>query len=483
MKKLILILTIFTVSLLSPLAHSAIPWEPAGWKAEELGVPLKTYGIGKYGDSHIIVTAVKNKDVTTFIEDDLIYSTDYGDTWTRVKLNTRTKSVGVLNDIVYYSNDVYTVFTKVGDFTNWDTLRLPLVCQGAYAFANYEDKLFYANNAIYAFSDKIDIGYYKSVNGGKSWQIILYDKFKFPYSIVDIALYDDNHIVFIAVDSEKKFSIMGTPIDNINEYEDVSKDFPEVFEHFQPKYLAADKNIIIATGGVIGKDDDDFRPNYVLSQDQGKTWYRILTKEEGKNNYDFPFKYNDLKSFNVDLRGTKPFAFADSLYVVPVIFASAHNPKQFLGSINSKTKLPLLSGDDEIVKPGFLKYPGFQTAGDYIISKSIHNFSDHDGGSFQRVKISEFLKLLQSSNVQTGSGKVINSKELQIFPNPAQTHILVKLDNEIDYTFEVISNDGKVMKQGKLINNKIDISNLATGAYILKVSNGDESYSGKFAKE
>ncbi|MFN6083443.1 MAG: fasciclin domain-containing protein [Fluviicola sp.] len=77
----------------------------------------------------------------------------------------------------------------------------------------------------------------------------------------------------------------------------------------------------------------------------------------------------------------------------------------------------------------------------------------------------------------------INSNEaitMDIFPNPAVDVVSIKGINEGDFT--VFNSLGAVVLSGKLTNGKIDLSNLSTGVYQLKLTNKEAFYQGRIIK-
>jgi transforming growth factor-beta-induced protein len=77
----------------------------------------------------------------------------------------------------------------------------------------------------------------------------------------------------------------------------------------------------------------------------------------------------------------------------------------------------------------------------------------------------------------------INSNEansMDIFPNPAVDVVSIKGINEGDFT--VFNSLGAVVKSGKLTNGKIDLSDLSTGVYQLKLTNKEAFYQGRIIK-
>jgi bacillolysin len=72
--------------------------------------------------------------------------------------------------------------------------------------------------------------------------------------------------------------------------------------------------------------------------------------------------------------------------------------------------------------------------------------------------------------------------EFTLYPNPTNSHLSVSLNDE-NATYEIVSFLGQVVKTGKITPEGIDVSELSSGVYILKVNNNIETVSKKFIKK
>jgi hypothetical protein len=75
-----------------------------------------------------------------------------------------------------------------------------------------------------------------------------------------------------------------------------------------------------------------------------------------------------------------------------------------------------------------------------------------------------------------------NVKDLTIYPNPAQNEVFVSGIEHIS-NVEIISLDGKVVMSETTDNNRIDVSSVEGGMYIIRVISGNEVYTTRFVKE
>ncbi|MBA5247893.1 T9SS type A sorting domain-containing protein [Marnyiella aurantia] len=99
----------------------------------------------------------------------------------------------------------------------------------------------------------------------------------------------------------------------------------------------------------------------------------------------------------------------------------------------------------------------------------------YSGGSFEDEDRTIF-KL--SSNLATSEAL---QAQFEVYPNPAKDVLNVtKVSNRALYT--IYSSIGQVVAKGKVQDNKVNVSGLATGAYIITVSDGEFSGNVKFIK-
>ena len=72
-----------------------------------------------------------------------------------------------------------------------------------------------------------------------------------------------------------------------------------------------------------------------------------------------------------------------------------------------------------------------------------------------------------------------------VFPNPATNKINIEFECIVpkNITANIYDSKGSLVKSETLINNEIDINNLAQGLYLLTIQSEGKSYSSKFVKE
>lgn len=82
----------------------------------------------------------------------------------------------------------------------------------------------------------------------------------------------------------------------------------------------------------------------------------------------------------------------------------------------------------------------------------------------------------------TGLNNISKSKSLLVCPNPATTHLTIaaELQNALVAIFDL---NGKLLFSQEMIDNKINISNLEKGIYVLKIANNKTNLQARFIKE
>lgn len=78
---------------------------------------------------------------------------------------------------------------------------------------------------------------------------------------------------------------------------------------------------------------------------------------------------------------------------------------------------------------------------------------------------------------------IASIEELSIYPNPVDDMISIKNEFTTEsIQYEIIDPLGRQIQQGQLLNNRIEVSNLAQGNYILKAASVNKIFVGKFVK-
>jgi hypothetical protein len=87
--------------------------------------------------------------------------------------------------------------------------------------------------------------------------------------------------------------------------------------------------------------------------------------------------------------------------------------------------------------------------------------------------VNSFTSTTSSNSVQT----------FQMYPNPAQAILNIKLATDGISTFRIVNVLGKTVKSGSISNQPINISRLKTGIYLIEINDGEEIILEKFIKQ
>jgi hypothetical protein len=83
-----------------------------------------------------------------------------------------------------------------------------------------------------------------------------------------------------------------------------------------------------------------------------------------------------------------------------------------------------------------------------------------------------------------GISDILNENKILFYPNPANTILFIKTEDNSLSQYQIFNSIGQVMKQGKLTENSVDVSGLTKGIYFiqLNVKNG-QMFNSKFIKD
>jgi phenolic acid decarboxylase len=75
----------------------------------------------------------------------------------------------------------------------------------------------------------------------------------------------------------------------------------------------------------------------------------------------------------------------------------------------------------------------------------------------------------------------LTNHEIMLYPNPSESEIYISKLDIINNEYQIINENGSIVSNGIIHDNKITISNLEKGIYLLKISNIKQIY--KFIKK
>lgn len=103
------------------------------------------------------------------------------------------------------------------------------------------------------------------------------------------------------------------------------------------------------------------------------------------------------------------------------------------------------------------------------------------GGVISQGSFKDFSVRISDSNLAVSETKDLKS-EISIYPNPADTFVEVKnMKGNADY--KVYSADGRLVQSGKIDNQRINVSELIKGVYVITVKDETKTYTTKLIKK
>lgn len=175
-------------------------------------------------------------------------------------------------------------------------------------------------------------------------------------------------------------------------------------------------------------------------------------------------------------RGTNEVNLTDRAITDPngIYFWSRHNGCDTIPTVDTIT-----SNGDQIIRE---RYLNCQDSAETIIMNVVGN-----SHTWHASATNEFWKFIRKYNkcaVTTGISNILNNKELKIYPNPANTILFIKTEDNSLSQYQIYNSIGQMLKQGKLTENSVDVSGLPKGIYFIQLNfkNG-QMFNLKFIKD
>lgn len=124
---------------------------------------------------------------------------------------------------------------------------------------------------------------------------------------------------------------------------------------------------------------------------------------------------------------------------------------------------------------------GLQMGWTYNMASIFFNFGTEGGGNQDSIYYFDEVKF----GDLTSNTENLLLNNIHVFPNPAQDYIYIDIDNQLTSQVEIFDGNAKLVTSDELSisNNRIDISQLQTGIYFIKIWQGELSNIVKFIKE
>lgn len=172
----------------------------------------------------------------------------------------------VNSDILYFVTDTTGVWKTTDGGKNWynTSNNLARYYGGGLLCDLFDENKVYT----YLFKD----GAYRSINGGKTWELIIKDESNYTgYFTSNLLAQDAKNNLYIAAGSGIYILPDGAsePINLYSEYAALTGDNSAWFTDI---YVSKDGQQIYATGNYVKKGDGKYQPGLYISRDAGKTW-------------------------------------------------------------------------------------------------------------------------------------------------------------------------------------------------------------------
>jgi hypothetical protein len=232
--------------------------------------------------------------------------------------------------------------------------------------------------------------------------------------------------------------------------------------------------------------ENSYDPNYK----------EVFPKGKGNNGEILPSVKNLIYTIHFQNLGT-----ADARKVVLMDALDKNLDKTTLTPIDASHKYDVLVDENGLMKITFDKIylPSLSSGGDasngyftYSIKikdnlplkTQITNFADIYFDYNAPIRTNKTVNTIDSASNTNSITSISNEKTISIFPNPVKNEINIHAVENIEKAnVSILSMNGTILTKMDTCPNKIDVSNLSSGLYILSVYHNNKYYVTKFLKE
>lgn len=128
---------------------------------------------------------------------------------------------------------------------------------------------------------------------------------------------------------------------------------------------------------------------------------------------------------------------------------------------------------------GFKRITGLQPGTFYA-----YTYRVFDGFSWGPWYPGSFYFQTPGSNVTTAEEEIgVSVNPLEIFPNPVQSQLVIHQLPAAKWSYRILNEEGKMMMQGCMTENGLDVSSLISGWYLLYIESDQGRFAGKFIRQ
>jgi len=402
---------------------------------------LKTNGLYKENSNSLSITS---RNDTLFLLDypDIFFSTDYGDNWyvhcSCLKYVNTTDSPSYL-ETLDHSMLVFSIFNEAFRIDNSKQCN-------EISFDPNQKKLKYMYRSLAKIKNYTFVALsgpkssvYRSSNDGSSWETT-----SFPYSLnyIPIGFAANDSCLFISDITERK---MWRSCDYGTSW--IVIDFPGVWF---PSSLVTDKNIIYA----YADNNDNI---FYSSSNNGDSWVSILQRQSsGSSN---PFMSLDVKDDFIFIPNLYIFWGASGIVNVTYCFSSDGGKNWYNANF---PEIKTIVYQSYIYK-------------DYIFI-IVEDINKSNIRKLYRTKKSDLINY--ATAIEESS-----EPQLSVYPNPTREFITIPVESvKIGSIYKIIDILGRVVTEGELSNQHIDVSHLPSGLYNIVFISENQTFYQKFIK-
>ncbi len=122
--------------------------------------------------------------------------------------------------------------------------------------------------------------------------------------------------------------------------------------------------------------------------------------------------------------------------------------------------------------------------GSYSLTNSSTSAVLASGGSFASSESTSFC-IGGATNAQFSDASTVTSEGsyFDMYPNPVEDRLVIRYNSTKSVAYQILDLKGRMLVNGRVESESIDLSSLSTGVYMLKISDGTKTITRKVMKK